>query len=142
MDAQDMLANAKHLSCLLCQMTRIPTVLIIDDNKDERDLLILEIEKFECHYEQCGTGEEAVELLKAKKFDVVFLDVILPKICGDEVLNIVAGTHPETHFIVVTGYPESPVISRALRSGATLVFQKPIRAETLALFFRPHHERT
>lgn len=140
--AEDMLANAKHLTCLLCQMTRTPRVLVVDDTRDDLEHMLKMLKRFECEAVGCRTGEEAEALLSSDKFDVVFLDVRLPKLSGHDILERVAGNYTDTNFVVVTGFPDAPVTSRALRSGAKLVFEKPLRADILALFFKPHHERT
>lgn len=143
MDNQQMLANAKHLSCLLCRMTGCPRVLIVDDMEADRLWLRRLLNEFQCEIEDCGTGEEAVKLIEERSFDIVFIDLVLPTMSSDEVISLFTQKKPGVHFVLVTGHPEAPVLSRALKSGAKLVFDKPLKAETLALFFRPrNHEPT
>ena len=57
-------------------------VLIVDDEAGIRDIIkeYLEFEKFE--YEEAGDGLSAIELIKQKQFDVVILDIMMPKVDG------------------------------------------------------------
>jgi CheY-like chemotaxis protein len=63
--------------------------LIVQDDAPTRMLLrsLLEAERYEV--EVAGDGLEALELIRRERYDVVLLDVVLPKLSGTEVMDYV-----------------------------------------------------
>ncbi|MBQ5321377.1 MAG: response regulator transcription factor [Oscillospiraceae bacterium] len=65
----------------------MPRILIVDDEEKIRDI-IKEYLKFEgFDYEEAGNGLEALNILQKEQFDLVLLDVMMPKIDGIKVLK-------------------------------------------------------
>src|SRR5713226_2969943 len=65
-----------------------PRLLVVDDNEDNRYTLImrLEIEGYS-NIAVAGDGAEALDLMQAHDFDLVLLDVMMPKVDGYQVLE-------------------------------------------------------
>ena len=78
-----------------------------------------------------GNYEEAISMAKKQRFDFVFLDLKLPDIPGDEVYSQLKDLHPDLPIVVITGYPDSEILSRILSHGPVTVIKKPIEYEQL-----------
>jgi len=79
-------------------------ILVVDDEASVRDLLSDLLKKEDCKISVCGTGEEALDLLKKESFDVVLLDIKLPGISGLEVLKNIRDTNKDLPVIMITGF--------------------------------------
>jgi DNA-binding NtrC family response regulator len=73
-----------------------------------------------------GTGAEAVGFAERQRFDLVFLDLQLPDMPGDVVYQQIKAVQPDVPVVIITGYPDSEILSKILRNGAVMVIQKPI----------------
>lgn len=71
------------------------------------------------HVEDCGSAEEAIELLSNKKFEVVLLDISLPGMDGIQALNQFRNMFPEVAIIMLTMYYDEPYLKNALKAGAS-----------------------
>jgi excisionase family DNA binding protein len=78
-----------------------------------------------------GSGAEAITMARKQKFDFVFLDLKLPDIPGDEVYTQLKEIYPDLPIVVITGYPDSEILSRILTHGPVTVIKKPIEYEQL-----------
>ena len=61
------------------------SILIVDDEPINRQVLINHLKKEPYHLEVASSGSEALELIEQRKFDLVLLDVMMPKMSGFEV---------------------------------------------------------
>ena len=100
-------------------------VLIIDDEKEIRDLLtkFLAPHPFEMHTAQ--TGAEGLAQADTLQPDVVLLDVRLPDVNGMEVLKTLRTRHPESAVIMITAYGDIETAVAAIKNGATDFIEKP-----------------
>lgn len=78
---------------------------------------------------QAGSGDEALALLEQEPVDLVLLDLHMPGIPGEHVLERLKTTAPQTKVIVVTAYPEREPAVRALGGDGFLA--KPLRVNDL-----------
>ncbi|MGO9480319.1 MAG: response regulator [Candidatus Kryptoniota bacterium] len=105
-------------------------VLVVDDEESLRFLLSSELEAEAFEVQSAGDGEEAIEIVRKeieenKKFDVVLLDIKMPKVDGWEVLRFVKGNSPETKVIMLTAYADVKNAIESLRLGASDFVSKP-----------------
>ncbi len=71
-------------------MEKIPKVLIVDDDSNMRILILESLEELvdsAVEFLTSENGEDALEIIKTKKPDIVILDVMMPGISGFEVCN-------------------------------------------------------
>ena len=108
-----------------------PTVLVVDDDTALQSLFKQFLKKAGFGRLVVGTGAEAISLAKKQKFDFVFLDLKLPDIPGDEVYVQLKELHPDLPIVVITGYPDSEILSKILATGPVTVLQKPIELDRL-----------
>lgn len=107
-----------------------PRILIVDDEEALRFLLTSELEAESFEVQSAGDGDEAIDLVRAKKeqgerFDVVLLDIKMPKVDGFQVLRFVKGKVPETKVIMLTAYADVKNAIESLRLGASDFVSKP-----------------
>lgn len=108
-----------------------PTVMVVDDDPALQALFKQFLKKAGFGRLVVGSGSEAIAMAKKQKFDFVFLDLKLPDIPGDEVYSQLKALYPDLPIVIITGYPDSEVLSRILAHGAVTVIKKPIEYEQL-----------
>ena len=104
------------------------TVLVVDDNEQNLELLIAYLEDLQCGTIAASTGVEALEIVKEKMPDLVLLDVMMPKMSGFEVCRRLKGDPQTSHIpiIMVTALSELADIERAIDSGTDDFLSKPV----------------
>jgi CheY-like chemotaxis protein len=81
---------------------------------------------------EAGSAREALGLVRAgARFDVVFLDLLLPDVSGLDVLRAIRRDSPRTDVVVITGIAEDRTIAEARECGAKKVLVKPFEVEEL-----------
>jgi DNA-binding NtrC family response regulator len=71
-------------------------------------------------------GQEALIRLKEHRPNVVFLDISMPHMDGNETLRLVQEVAPETKVVIVSGYASAQLARDLLQRGAYDFFQKPV----------------
>jgi excisionase family DNA binding protein len=108
-----------------------PSVLVVDDDVALQALFKLFLKRANLARLVVGSGAEAIAVAKTRKFDLVFLDLNLPDIPGDEVYLQLKALHPDLPIVIVTGYPDGEILSRILSTGPVTVMKKPLEFELL-----------
>lgn len=82
-----------------------PNVLVVEDDQATRDSLCRVLEGEGCVVDIAVDGEKAVGRLAQKSYDVIILDIALPKLSGTDVMEYIASTRPQMleSIVVVTG---------------------------------------
>ncbi len=82
-----------------------PRVLVVEDDIATREALRRVLVEEGCEVEVAVDGEKAIGRLAQARYDVIVLDIVLPKLSGTDVMEYLASTRPETlaSIIVVTG---------------------------------------
>ena len=106
-------------------------ILAIDDEPNIRRLIQSEfkLEGFDIAIAQ--DGEEALALLDDKVFDVVLLDIRLPRMNGIEVLKRLKQKAPQTEVVMITGYGDIKTAVESLKLGARDYITKPFKLDEL-----------
>ena len=109
------------------------SLLVIDDERTLRESCrsLLEAEGY--RVEVCGRGEEALQLIRKRAFDVVLTDLYMSDVTGLELTQACLDTHPSTIVIVMTGNPSVASNVEALRLGAWDYLPKPFTATHLQI---------
>ncbi|HCJ66367.1 MAG TPA: two-component system response regulator, partial [Elusimicrobia bacterium] len=79
-------------------------ILVIDDERGLRDLLTFELGSRGYSIVTTADGLEGIEKVKQGKFDLVILDLKMPKLSGTETLKEIKKIDPTIEAIVATGY--------------------------------------
>ncbi len=100
-------------------------VLIVDDEASIRKTLteILEFQKYEV--ESASDGLEALAKIKKNKYDVVILDIKMPKMNGIETLERIQDINPDIPVIMISGHGNIDTAVEAVKKGAFDFVSKP-----------------
>ncbi len=106
----------------------LPTVLIVDDNQQNLELLQAYLEEFHCRTLAAYNGPEALEILKNHPSDLILLDIMMPQMSGFEVCRRIKNDPKTTDIpvIMVTALNEPGDIERAIDCGADDFLSKPV----------------
>jgi len=107
---------------------KTPTVLVVDDNQQNLELLQAYLEDVDCQTIPARDGLEALEIIAKDPPDLILLDVMMPKMSGFEVCKRIKND-PRTSdipVIMVTALNEFGDIERAIDSGTDDFLSKPV----------------
>ncbi|HAP37116.1 MAG TPA: hypothetical protein DCQ28_14745, partial [Bacteroidetes bacterium] len=113
-------------------MVRNSIILIVDDEPSVCFLLkeeLSEQKKFEIYTAEDGVA--AINALQQRPFDVVLLDVKMPRVDGMEVLKFINEHHPTTHVIMLSNYADVKTAIEATKLGAYDFVGKPYNRDEL-----------
>ena len=102
-------------------------ILIIDDDETICSLFKDTLEDAGYKVTAVTDSYEGLELVKKGDYDLVFLDLKMPGLDGAELLGQIRAVKPEMPVMVVTGYPESDLMMKALNYGPLGVMKKPFK---------------
>lgn len=101
------------------------SILVIDDEEIIRSLFKDTLEELGHRVLVAETGSEGLELVKQRYFTMVFLDLKMPGMDGAELFRQIKTIKPKLPIIIITGYPDSDVMARALAQAPFGVMNKP-----------------
>lgn len=108
-----------------------PLILIVDDKEAVResfkDLLCDRGYKITT----VESGYEAIQKVKEQRYDVIFLDMIMPGLDGENTFMEIRKINPKASVIVYSGYPVEKALERCLEKGAYACLYKPDDPEKL-----------
>ena len=117
-------------------------ILIVDDIADTRENLAKLI-GFEPDMEVAGTaggGQEAVNLAKKVRPNVILMDINMPDMDGITATEIISNTVPESPIIMMSVQGEQDYLRRSMLAGAREFLVKPFSADELINSIRHVHE--
>ncbi|HEX7572586.1 MAG TPA: sigma-54 dependent transcriptional regulator [Bacteroidota bacterium] len=107
-------------------------LLIVDDEEPLRVLLESELsESEEFSVDVAADGGEAINKIQAKVYDVVLLDIRMPRVNGIEVLKFVQEYSPTTQVIILTNYADIKTAIETIKMGAYDFLAKPYDIDEL-----------
>lgn len=108
------------------------TILVVDDQLDQRDLARAILEDLGYKVTTVENGREAIELLRINDFDLVLLDMIMePDLDGLDTYREIKKIKPTQKTIIVSGYSESDRIKAAIRLGVRAYVKKPYTIDSI-----------
>ncbi|MFA4917319.1 MAG: sigma-54 dependent transcriptional regulator [Syntrophales bacterium] len=121
-------------------------ILVVDDDPTIRLILTEALKKRGFALEEAGSAEEALDKIKAtcrkelktgdwkpKPFDLIIMDVRLPKMSGIEAVSRIRKLDPQAVVIVVTAYGGKEIALEAIKQGAYDYFTKPFKMEEMEI---------
>lgn len=106
-----------------------PSILIVDDEDTVRTALVRWFTLQGFRVEEAIDGIDAIEKFGAGTFDIVTMDLEMPRMDGLEALREIRNVDAQIPIIIVTGYPHDSDV--AMLRGAYKVLQKPLRLRDL-----------
>jgi CheY-like chemotaxis protein len=109
------------------------TVLVIDDDELNRDLLIRRFNKAGHDVHVAASGAEALALLNKRRYDLILLDIMMPKMDGVEVLEKIRSRRALTDIpvVMISAINDTATMERCMQLGADEYIMKPYNALVL-----------
>jgi DNA-binding NtrC family response regulator len=106
-------------------------LLIVDDDRTLREgcASVLEVDGY--NVTSVGRGDEALDLVRRRKFDLVLVDLYMTPVSGMEILQATLEGNRDTIVVMMTGNPSVSTSIEALRLGAWDYLPKPFSASHL-----------
>ena len=104
---------------------KLKQILVVDDEPVIGDLIKNTLELGRYQVMTVLNSLNALEIIKQKQFDFIFLDLVMPELDGADLFKHIREINKDVPVIIVTGYPESEVMARAMKYGPFLVLKKP-----------------
>jgi len=106
-------------------------ILVVDDEEIVVKSCLRILGEGDYEAEGVESGEEALRRIEARPYDVVILDIMMPKVDGLEVLRRVKESHPDIDVIMVTGLSQIDTAVRSMKLGAFDYLPKPFDPDEL-----------
>jgi excisionase family DNA binding protein len=100
-------------------------ILVVDDEEVVRLLFKTTLEELGHRVTGAATALRGLELIKQRNFDLVFLDLKMPGMDGADLFRQIKKIKPKLPVTIITGYPDSEIMARALNYGPFGVMNKP-----------------
>lgn len=106
-------------------MRRKPTILVVDDEKQIRELFHRLLKKEGYRVLTANNGNEGLKLIDTEKPELVLLDLKLPDMSGIQFLRLIKRRNEKAEVIIITGYGTMKTARIAMRLGAYDYITKP-----------------
>jgi len=118
------------------EMAVVPHILIIDDDEAICDACIQVLSRENYTVSAAKDGQTGLDRAREQAFDVVILDLRLPKINGIEVLKEIIKDDAAAVVVIITGYPTIESAVDSMKIGAYDFIPKPFTPDTLRVIIR------
>ncbi|MBT4486936.1 MAG: response regulator, partial [Rhodospirillaceae bacterium] len=108
-------------------------ILVVDDNRMSRKLIGMVLEGDAHAVVAVASGREALEAVAAHPFDLIFLDLLMPEMSGQEVLAALKGDdrYKAIPVVIVSGAEDTHTATDCLAAGAAAFLPKPVDKATV-----------
>jgi len=103
------------------------TLLVVDDDNNIRETLC----EFLAKSHECHSAEQALAFLEFEQYDLILTDLAMPGLDGQQLLNRVKQTHPDTSVLVISGKCSEEEGQSLVALGAFAFITKPFRLEDI-----------
>lgn len=110
---------------------RLKKILVVDDDEQLRDMLLEVLSSLDYFPIGVEDGEEALSQLKIQDFDLVISDIRMPKMNGLDLLKNIKKSDSQTPVVMITGFPSTCPVQKAMQEGADGYLAKPFRIEKI-----------
>jgi len=110
-------------------MNEKASILIADDNLSLCKTMSFTLKRKGYAVTIARDGMEALEKVKQKPFDMIFMDIKMPLMDGVETYKRIKETRPESVVMMMTAYAVEELVQEALEEGAYGVIYKPLDIE-------------
>jgi two-component system response regulator PilR (NtrC family) len=111
-------------------------ILVADDEQSMREFLDIMLKKEGYKVSLASNGEEVTKLVENDLFDLVLMDIRMPKLDGISALKKIKANTPETIVIMITAYASADTAIKAMKEGAYDYITKPFKVEEIKLIIK------
>ena len=108
-------------------------LLVVDDEESIREFLEIMLKKEGYQVTLAEDGQQAIDLLKGKSFDMIISDMQMPRVTGIELLKHVKDNNPEIVFMMITAFGTTESAVDAMKMGAYDYITKPFKIDEVRM---------
>ncbi len=108
-------------------------LLIVDDMESMRMALEDTLRLHGYEVISAASGEEALQLLRSQRFDLLLTDQAMPGLSGIELAEATARIHPDVPIVLLTGHTDVELAKMSLQRGASDFVTKPVNIRELPI---------
>jgi len=118
-----------RIIAIIDELLKDTLILVVDDQFSDREALKVALEDKGYRVATARDGAEAIEMVKSRHYDIVFLELELPGMSGVETFEQVKQIDPKATVIMMSGYTEEDLVKRIVSGGAYTCIYKPFDME-------------
>ena len=107
-------------------------VLVVDDNEGMRSVLDQSLSRIGCNVKTVENGTDALELSKREEFDIVLCDLVMPDICGYDVVKALNELEKSPKIGIITGWAEELIPLEKEVLEIDFIVKKPFKLSELS----------
>lgn len=110
------------------------SILLAEDNIDNQELMLNMLEIMQCHLDIANNGLEAIEKWKTNKYDLIIMDIQMPKMDGFQAtteIRKLEGSHNHTPILALTASNLPNDREKCFEVGMDAYLNKPITIDIL-----------
>jgi two-component system response regulator PilR (NtrC family) len=111
-------------------------ILVADDEQSMREFLDIMLKKEGYKVSLAPNGEEVLKLIEKDIFDLILMDIRMPRLDGISTLKKIKAISQETIVIMITAYASADTAIRAMKEGAYDYITKPFKVEEIKLVIK------
>jgi len=108
-------------------------ILIVDDEKAVADILKDCISDKDRSIDVCHDGLHGIDHIQKNLYDLIIVDLVMPKVGGLDVLKYAKKANPDVLVIIITGYASVETAIMAVKEGAYDYIRKPCKLEEIRI---------
>lgn len=108
-------------------------ILIIDDEKAVADILKDFLSHKERSVDVCYSGLSGIQSIQKNSYDLLIVDLVMPKVGGLDILRYAKKTNPDALVIIITGHASLETAVMAIKEGAYDYIRKPCKLEEIRI---------
>jgi signal transduction histidine kinase len=116
-------------------------ILLVDDEKDIRDVLNLTLTDMGYEVFEAEDGDEAWRVFRDARPPIVLTDIKMPNMDGIELLQKIKRENPEAEVVMITGHGDMDLAVKSLKYEATDFITKPINVHVLEIALQRVREK-
>lgn len=118
---------------MLKETSRQIKILIVDDEKAVADILKDILSDKERSVNVCYDGPAGIESIQKNFYDLIIVDLVMPKVGGLDILRYVKKINPDVLVIIFTGHASLETAVMAVKEGAYDYIRKPCKLEEIKI---------
>jgi len=116
-------------------------ILVVDDEKIQREMLGGYLEKKGNEVLLASSGPEAIEIINARTIDIMISDQKMPEMSGLELAGIVREEHPNISTVILTAFGSVDDAVQAMKNGVEDYITKPVNLDELDMIITRIREK-